>query len=86
METFPNLTKEATRMTIPFSTTYLCLSGFSAMMCMKNKHKNRLQLEDDLRVALSKTKPSFKRLLMMKQQQSLIKLRNKTDNEFYFKK
>ena len=39
------------------------------MMYMKNKQRNRLQLEDDLRVALSKTEPSFERLVMMKQQQ-----------------
>ena len=69
MKAFPNLAMEAMRITIPFSTTYFCKSGFLAMMYMKNKHRNRLQLEDDLWVALSKTEPSFERLVMMKQQQ-----------------
>ena len=69
MEAFPNLAKEAIRITITFATTYFCESGFSAMMYMKNKHRNRLQLEDDLRVALSKTELLFEKLVMMKQQQ-----------------
>ena len=47
-EAFPNLAKETMRMTIPFSTTYFGESEFSAMMYMKNKHRNSLQLEDDL--------------------------------------
>ena len=38
-------------------------------MYMKNKHRNRLQLEGDLLVTLSKTEPQFERLVMMKQQQ-----------------
>ena len=69
METFPNLAKETMRMTISFSTTYFYESGFSTMICIKNNHSNRLQLEDDLWVALSKTEPSFKKLVMIKQQQ-----------------
>ena len=69
MEAFSNLGKEVMRMTIPFSTTYFCKSELSAMMYMKNKRRNRLHLKDDLRVALSKTEPSFEKLVMMKQQQ-----------------
>ena len=69
MEAFPNLAKEAMRMTIPFSRTYFCESRFLALMYVKNKHWSRLQMEDDLRVALSKTEPSFKKLVITKQQQ-----------------
>ena len=68
MEAFPNLAKENMRMTIPFLTTIFGESEFSAIMYMKNKHRSHLQLEDDLRVTLSKTEPSFERLVMMKQQ------------------
>ena len=39
------------------------------MMYRKNKHRNSLQLVDNLRITLSKTGPSFERLVMMKQQQ-----------------
>ena len=69
MKAFPSLAMEAMTVLIPFSTTYNCESSFSTMMYMKNKYRNRLQLEDDLRVATSKIEPSFERILSMKQQQ-----------------
>ena len=50
MEAFSNLAKEAKLMAIPFSITYFGKSGFPAMMCMKNKRRNHLQLKDNLRV------------------------------------
>ena len=69
MKAFPSLAMEAMTVLIPFSTTYNCESSFSTMMYIKNKYRNRLQLEDDLRVATSKIEPSFERILSMKQQQ-----------------
>jgi len=69
MKAFPSLAMEAMTVLVPFSTTYNCESSFSTMMYIKNKYRNRLQLEDDLRVALSKIEPSFERILSMKQQQ-----------------
>lgn len=36
-----------------FSTTYLCEQGFSALLVIKNKARNRLKVSDDLRIALS---------------------------------
>ena len=57
------------RKTISFSTTYFCDNGCSAIIYLKNKHWNHLQLKGDLQVALSKSKPAFERLVMMKQQQ-----------------
>ena len=54
---------------LSFSTTYFCESGFSEMMYIKNKHRNRLQLEDDLEIALSKPEPSLEKILKMKQKQ-----------------
>ena len=69
MKAFPSLAMEAMTVLIPFSTTYTCESSFSTMMYIKNKYRNRLQLEDDLRVATSKIEPSFERILSMKQQQ-----------------
>ena len=54
---------------VPFSTIYFCQSEFSTMMYIKNKHRNRLQLEDDLRMVLSKAEPSIERMLKMKQRE-----------------
>ena len=59
MEAFPNLAKEAMRMTIPFSITYFCESGFSAMMYMKNKYRSRLHSEGDLLVLLNIVRPFY---------------------------
>ncbi|CAH0556577.1 unnamed protein product [Brassicogethes aeneus] len=36
------------------STTYLCKQGFSALLVIKNKARNRLKVSNDLLVALSK--------------------------------
>lgn len=47
---------------LPFCTTYLCESGFSAMTNLKTKHRHRLQLEDDLRLKLTKMQPDFSEL------------------------
>ncbi|XP_065663053.1 protein FAM200A-like [Hydra vulgaris] len=44
---------------IPFSTSYLCEAGFSAMLSIKTKKRNRLEIDADIRCALSKTKPDF---------------------------
>ena len=54
---------------IPFATTYLCESGFSALLAIKTKQQNRLDAKDDMRVALSKTIPQFCILVENKQQQ-----------------
>ena len=53
---------------IPLLTTYYCESGFSTMLYIKNKYRNRLQLEDDLRVAFSKIEPLFEQILSTKRQ------------------
>ena len=37
-----------------FSTTYLCEQGFSALLIIKNNSRNRLKVNDDMCVALSK--------------------------------
>ena len=68
MKAFPSPAINAMAVVLPFSTTYFCESGFSTMMYIKNKHRNRLQL-DDLRIALSKTEPLLERIIKMKQQQ-----------------
>jgi len=43
----------------PFATSYLCESGYSALLAIKTKQRNRLDVKDDMRVALSKTIPQL---------------------------
>ena len=42
---------------LPFATIYLFKSGFSCLIAIKTKSQNWLNVKDDMRVALSKTKP-----------------------------
>ena len=69
MKAFPSLDTNTMTVVLPFSTTYFCESVFSTMMYIKNKHRNCLQLEDDLEIVWSKTELSLKGILKMKQQQ-----------------
>lgn len=54
---YPQLSKAALDTLMPFGSTYLCEKTFSALTYIKNKHRSHLNVEDDLRVAISKTKP-----------------------------
>jgi hypothetical protein len=58
-EHFPNLSDKALRILTQFPTTYLCEKGFSHMLFLKNDYRNRLEVENDLRVNLSTIKPRF---------------------------
>ena len=68
---FPNLSKKAFQILVPFVTTYSCEHAFSVMVLLKNKQRNRLDamFPDSMRLALSKTKPRIKELAAKKQTQ-----------------
>lgn len=66
---YPVLSNRALKMLIPFATTYRCESGFSTLVTLKTKARNRLNVEHDLRCALSETKPNIKKLVNAKQYQ-----------------
>ena len=53
---------------LPFFTTYLCEQGFSALMGIKTKARNRLSPGNDLHVALSKIKPCIEEIVKGKYQ------------------
>lgn len=59
---YPSLAKHALKYLIPFSTTYLCENGFSAMLYIKNVYRNKLNVEPDLRLYLSNTEPDINKL------------------------
>lgn len=50
---YPNVREIALRYLVLFSTTYLCEQGFSTLLLIKNKQRNRLSFGSDLRLALT---------------------------------
>ena len=59
---YPNLTTKALRIFIPFATSYLCEAGFSAVVVIKNKYRSRINVEKEMRVAVSSLIPRFEKL------------------------
>jgi len=66
---YTKVSKEASRVIVPFASTYLCESGFSALIHKKSKTRNQLNVEDDMRLSISKTQPHISRLVSDMQQQ-----------------
>ncbi|XP_046976463.1 SCAN domain-containing protein 3-like [Vanessa cardui] len=66
---FPKLRDIAIRYLTLFSSTYLCEQGFSTLLIIKNKHRNRLDATADMRLALSSTEPRIPKLVKSMQVQ-----------------
>lgn len=66
---YPELTTEALKCLIPFSTSYLCELAFSSMAQIKSKLRNRLNLENDLILNVAKTDPRWEKLIEQTQAQ-----------------
>ena len=65
---FKNLALEVMKILLPFPTTYLCEVGFSTLLLLKNKQRNRLDVKSDLRLALAQSiKPRFDMILIKKE-------------------
>ncbi|XP_022160172.1 protein FAM200A-like [Myzus persicae] len=64
---YPEISDSAIRPLMLFSTTYLCEKGFSANVYTKNKYRNRLNIESDLRIQLSNIDPKIPDLVLKKQ-------------------
>ena len=67
MPTYPLLSAKSLKLLIPFSTTYLCEQSFSSMVVIKTKQRNRLDLESDMILALTKVEPRIEKLMKDKQ-------------------
>ena len=57
---YPDLAKIALKVLIPFAT-------FSSLLHIKTKYRNRLDVTNDMRVALCKTTPKIDQLIVAKQ-------------------
>ncbi|XP_076322307.1 protein FAM200C-like [Tachypleus tridentatus] len=69
LEAYPALAKKALEVLVPFATTYLSEQGFSCLLHIQTKCRNRLNSEHDMRVALSTKTPRFDAIIEKKQQQ-----------------
>ena len=67
----PDLHEIVMRFLLCFSTTYLRETAFSAMTVLKTKQRNRLQLSDCLRFAVTSIHPRINKLTDIKQQQKI---------------
>jgi hypothetical protein len=54
LKTLPCLVKAALQNLMPFASTYLCEVGFSSLVHIKTKARNRPNVTDYIRVALFK--------------------------------
>ena len=68
---FPQLAAKAMMGLLPFATTYLCESGFSSLIYLKNKYRSRLQPEGDVTLCLtSSIRPRLDKLCATHQGQT----------------
>ncbi|XP_076031102.1 protein FAM200A-like [Oratosquilla oratoria] len=56
------LVEKALKCLLPFATTYLCESGFSTLKVLRTKHRARLQVDNDMRMALTNIRPCIDKL------------------------
>lgn len=54
-DSYPKVAERAINALLPFVSTYICKSGFSALMQMKTKQRSRLEAKNELRFALPST-------------------------------
>ena len=67
---FKKLALEVIKILLPFPTTYLCEVGFSTLLLLKNKQRNKLDVRSDLRLALTQSiAPRIDTIMIKKQSQ-----------------
>ena len=75
---YPLIAKVSLEVLKPFVTTYLCEHAFSILVNVKAKKRNRIAYENEMRIAVSETKPRISQFVTEKQQQ------NRIDIEMYY--
>lgn len=64
---YRTISTAALRVLLPFATSYLCETGFSAVAVIKNKYRSKINVEKEMRVAISTIEPRFQKLCSEKQ-------------------
>ena len=52
---------------MPFAASYLCEAGFSAVAVIKLKYRNKIDIEREMRVAISNIAPHFDKMCIEQQ-------------------
>lgn len=68
-ETYPNIFDEAIKVLLPFTTSYLCEVGFSAMANIKTKYRNKLGVSNSLRLKVTKIEVDTKAVMEINRKQ-----------------
>jgi hypothetical protein len=61
------ISEKAIKILLPFTTSYLCETGFSAVAVIKSKYRSKINVEKEMRLAISKIQPRFEKLCQSKQ-------------------
>jgi hypothetical protein len=59
---YPLLSDKGQRILIPFSTSYLCEAGFSAVAVIESKYRAKINVEKEMRVAVSNLIRRFEKM------------------------
>ena len=58
---YPKISWAAFKIAVPFVPTYLCERGFSTLVQIKTKARNKFDVQDHMRLALCHTQPKIKK-------------------------
>jgi hypothetical protein len=66
---YPKISLLSIRLLLPLAPTYLCESGFSTLLQIKTKARNKLNVQNDMTLALTKTQLRILKLVSQMQAQ-----------------
>ncbi|XP_029650700.1 zinc finger BED domain-containing protein 5-like [Octopus sinensis] len=67
---YPIVSTEALKVLLLFTSSYICEAGFSAMVGIKSKYRNKLQLSNSLRLKLSRIEPDVNSIIERSKKQA----------------
>ncbi|XP_003366520.1 putative zinc finger protein [Trichinella spiralis] len=73
--TYPTLSTAALKVLLPFSTSYMCEIGFSAMIGMKTKLRNKLQISNNLRLKLTHISVDVEEVISQNRNKPIVRIR-----------